>query len=128
MPAKNAYLDFVLDWLSPLGSVTARAMMGGHTLYCNCVVFALIARNTLYLKVDAVTRPRFEELGLKPFQPFEGQSGTMSYYPPPAEFFEDADAMLEWGRAAVGAGRRSKKPTPRKRAPRSARPGPRSGA
>ena len=108
MPTKNAYLDFALEWLAPLGSITARAMMGGHILYCNCVVFALIARNTLYLKVDDTTRPRFAVLGLEPFQPFEGQTATMSYYPPPAEFFEDADAMLEWGRAAVATGQRAK--------------------
>ena len=115
MPQNNAYLDFVIDWLAPLGSIVARGMMGGHILYCDCVVFALIARNTLYLKVDDTTRPRFEALGLKPFQPFEGQSGTMSYYPPPAEFFEDADAMWEWGRAAVAAGMRAKKKPAAKR-------------
>jgi hypothetical protein len=34
----------------------------------------------------------------------------MSYFPPPAEFFEDEAVMLEWGRAALGAGTRSKKP------------------
>ena len=109
MPAKNAYLDFVVEWLAPLGSIVARGMMGGHILYCNCVVFALIAKNTLYLKVDDATRPRYEALGLKPFRPFEDHSATMSYYPPPAEFFEDEDAMLDWGRAAVAAGLRAKK-------------------
>jgi DNA transformation protein len=70
-------------------------------------VFALIANNTLYLKADAETRPRFEALGLKPFFPFEGKA-SMSYYQPPPEFFEDADAMLEWGRSAVRAGLRAK--------------------
>jgi DNA transformation protein len=115
MPAKNAYLDFVAEWLAPLGSVTARSMMGGHILYCDCVVFALIANNTLYLKADAETRPRFEALRLKPFYPFEGKA-SMSYYQPPAEFFEDEEAMLEWGRAAVGAGRRAKKKPAKKKA------------
>ena len=111
MPVKNAYLDFVAEWLSPLGGITARAMMGGHILYCDCVVFALIAHNTLYLKADAETRPRFEALGLKPFFPFEGKA-SMSYYQPPAEFFEDEEAMLEWSRTAVGAGQRAKKKKP----------------
>ena len=108
MAGKNAYLDFLAEWLAPLGSIVARPMMGGHIVYCDCVVFALVANSTLYLKADHATRPRFEALGLKAFQPFEGQSGTMSYYPPPAEFFEDADVMLEWGREAVGAGLRAK--------------------
>jgi DNA transformation protein len=114
MPTKNAYLDFTVEWLAPLGSITARAMMGGHILYCDCTVFALIANNTLYLKADDATRPRFEALRLKAFQPFPDKGG-MSYYQPPAEFFEDESAMLEWGRAAVGAGLRAKKKPAAKR-------------
>jgi DNA transformation protein len=115
MPAKNAYLDFVAEWLAPLGGIVSRSMMGGYILYCDGVVFALIAHNTLYLKADAETRPRFEALGLKPFYPFEGKA-SMSYFQPPPEFFEDADAMLEWGRAAVDVGRRSKKKPAKKKA------------
>ena len=104
---KSAYLDYILDWLSPLGAITSRAMMGGHILYSNGVVFALIAGNALFLKVDDSTRPRFEALNLKAFQPFPDKPGTMQYYPPPAEFFEDADVMAEWGRAAVEVGKRA---------------------
>jgi len=118
VPNNSAYVEFVTEWLAPLGTITARSMMGGHILYCNSIVFALIANNTLYLKADATTKPRFEELGLKPFYPFEGQA-SMSYYQPPAEFFEDADSMLEWGHLALDAGKRAKskkKPAKRKAA------------
>ena len=116
MPTNSAYLEFVTDLLAPLGSIVARQMMGGHILYCDCVVFALIAHNTLYLKADPQTRPRFEELRLKAFHPFEGKA-SMSYFQPPAEFFEDETALMEWGRMAVAAGRRSKtkQKTPAKR-------------
>jgi len=113
--AKNAYLDFVLEWLAPLGSITLRSMMGVHVLYCNGIVFALVGKGTLYLKVDDVSRPRYEALGLEPIQPFQRQELTLSFYPPPAEFFEDADALLEWGREAVGAGLRAKKKPGEKR-------------
>ena len=101
---KNQYLDFLLEWLSPLGEITSRAMFGGHCLYCDGVVFALVARETLYLKVNDATRPRFESLGLQPFSPYEDRSEVMQYYPPPAEFFEDADIMQDWGRVAVEVG------------------------
>src|ERR1700680_687546 len=107
MASKKEYLDFAVEWLSPLGEITSRSMMGGYVLYCGGTVFALLADNTLHLKVDSLTRPRFEALGLKPFQPFPNQPGTMQYYPPPAEFFEDADAIAEWGQAAVECGRRA---------------------
>ena len=123
MASKKEYLDFAVEWLSPLGEITSRSMMGGYVLYCGGTVFALLADNTLHLKVDELTRPRFEVLGLKPFQPFPDQPGTMQYYPPPAEFFEDSDVMAEWGRAAVECGRRAQakrkpKPKPAKRSPR----------
>lgn len=122
MPSKKEYLDFVVEWLSPLGEIASRGMMGGHVLYCGGVVFALLADNTLYLKADDATRPRFQALGLKAFQPFPDQPGTMGYYPPPAEFFEDPEAMADWGRAAVETGRRAqakRKPKPAKRSPLS---------
>jgi DNA transformation protein and related proteins len=115
MRAKNRYLDFVIEWLSPLGEITARAMFGGYCLYCDGIVFALVADDTLYLKVDAATRPRFESHGLKPFRPFADRPKVaghypqvMQYYPPPAEFFEDPAMVSDWGRAAVEAGLRVK--------------------
>jgi len=118
MPANKEYLNFTVEWLSPLGEITSRSMMGGYVLYCGGVVFALLAGSTLYLKADDLTRPRFESFGLKPFQPFPDQPGTMAYYPPPAEFFEDPDVMTEWGRAAVETGRRAQA----KRKPKSKSP------
>jgi DNA transformation protein len=108
MPNKNEYLEFLMEWLAPLGAISARAMFGGHCLYCGGMGFALAADNTLYLKADHMTRPRFERLGRKPFRPFEDRPEVMQYYPPPAEFFEDPDVMKEWGQAAVEAGRRAR--------------------
>jgi DNA transformation protein len=96
-----------MEWMSPLGEISERSMMGGNVLYCDGLVFALVARNALYLKADDVTRPRFEALGLGAFRPFENNPGTMQFYPPPAEFFEDSEVMEEWGRAAVETGRRA---------------------
>lgn len=117
MSTNAAYLTFITELLAPLGSIAARGMMGGHILYCNSTVFALIAHNTLYLKADDRTRPHFEERGLKPFYPFDGHS-SMSYYQPPPEFFEDETVLMEWGRMAVGAGLRSQsKKSKRKSAP-----------
>ena len=117
MPAKNAYVEWITEWLSPLGQIATRAMMGGHVVYCNCVTFALVADNTLYLKVDDSTRAKFQALGLKPFRPFPDKPSAMSYYPAPPEFFEDSDVMLAWGREAVAVGKRAvaKKSKPAKK-------------
>lgn len=118
MAVRKEYLEFVLDWLSPLGEITNRPMMGGQILYCDGIVFALIAGNTLYLKVDEATRSRFEALGLEAFRPFPDKPSKMLYFPPPAEFFENLDVLLDWGRQAVAVGGRSQN--------RKKRPGKRS--
>lgn len=108
MANKNSYLEFLAEWLSPLGQISSRSMFGGHCLYCDGVVFALVADNVLYLKADNVSRPSFEGLGLKPFRPYADRPDTMQYYPPPPEFFEDAEVMERWGRTAIEASRRAR--------------------
>ena len=91
-------------------------MFGGHCLYCDGVVFALLANNELYLKVDDDIRGKFSGRGLKPFHPFDNQDFVMSYYQAPPELLDNSDAVLEWGGASVAAGRRAKRSKPRKRA------------
>jgi DNA transformation protein len=104
---RSSYLEFVSEQLTPLGSITSRAMFGGYCLYCDGVPFALLANEALFLKVDDVTRPQFEAAGLKAFRPSEDKPGVMQYYEAPAELFESEDGLERWGRAAVDAGRRA---------------------
>lgn len=108
MSATNQYLEFLQEWLSPLGEISARAMFGGHCLYCDGLTFALLAGNTLYLKADELSRAHFTDLGLRPFQPFPDKPEVMQYYPPPPEFFDNGEEMERWGRLAVEAARRAK--------------------
>jgi DNA transformation protein and related proteins len=110
MAATPAYLAFLLEHLAPLGDITQRRMFGGHCLYCNGTVFALVAGNDLYLKADAESRPAFDARKLKQFNPFDDPKMVMNYFQPPPEFFEDPDALLEWGRRAIAAGLRGGKP------------------
>src|SRR6185295_518368 len=98
MAATPAYLEFLLEHLAPLGEITTRRMFGGHCLYCDGAVFALLAGNTLYLKADAETRDIFLARKLEQFHPFGDDQASMNYFQPPPEFFEDTDALQEWGR------------------------------
>ncbi len=90
-------------------------MFGGHCLYCDGTVFALIANNILYLKADRINRPEFEEHGMKPFVPPGHPKLSMNYHTAPPETFEDSDAMKRWAGGAVEAGRRSGKAKKRSR-------------
>jgi len=116
MPKPNPYVDYLVDHFEPLGEITARAMFGGHGLYCDGIFFALVASNAVFLKADDVNRPHFEAQGLKAFRPFEDQPGVMQYYEAPAEMFEDTDALKHWAGGAVAAGVRAQaKKKPKKR-------------
>ncbi|MFN5945446.1 MAG: TfoX/Sxy family protein [Phycisphaerae bacterium] len=108
MPVTNEFLEHVLDILRPLGAIRSRPMMGGHCLYCDNQVFALIDDDTLYFKVSKATRPHFVEAGLPAFAPDKSTPDqTMSYHVAPAEVFDDADAVKHWGTLALAAGKRA---------------------
>lgn len=107
MPSRNPYIEFLIEQFAPMGEITSRAMFGGHCLYCDGAVFALVASNALYLKADDANRDRFVARGLRPFKPFEDRDEVMSYFEAPPEVFEDQDAMKEWVGGAVRAGHRS---------------------
>jgi DNA transformation protein len=104
---KDTFLEFLLEQLSELGTITVKVMFGGKTLFCDGVVFALIDEGVLFLKADDLNRPVFQARGLPPFKPFKDQPGVMQYYQPPPEVFEDRVALLRWCGEAVGAGRRA---------------------
>ncbi|MEZ5402371.1 MAG: TfoX/Sxy family protein [Bryobacteraceae bacterium] len=108
MPRDTRYLEFVKEQLAPLGGITSRGMFGGWCLYCDGVVFALIADGAMFLKADKVSAPMFEERGLQPFKPFPDQDMVMSYREAPPDIFEDPAAMRQWCGAALEAAHRSR--------------------
>ena len=115
MPRRNEFLTLVLDLMAPLGAVSARAMFGGHGLYCNGLFIAIVVSDKLYFKADAQSRPRFESTGLQRFQyTARGKAVQMMYYEAPAEVYEDGHAMAEWGQLALAAAVRARQPARKK--------------
>jgi DNA transformation protein and related proteins len=109
MPNSRAFVLHVLETMRPTASVSARAMFGGHGLYVDGRMFALIAGDELYLKTDATNRPEFEGLGLGPFVYAKrgGEQAVMSYHHAPEEALESPEAMRDWLRSALGASLRA---------------------
>jgi DNA transformation protein len=83
-------------------------MFGGVGIYAGDVFFALIADDTLYLKVDDSTRPDFEERGMSPFRPYGEEGETMGYYELPGDALEDPEALRPWAEKAIAAARRKR--------------------
>ena len=91
-------------------------MFGGVGLYSGDLFFALMDDDTLYFKVDDITRPGFEERGMGPFRPGDEDGEVMQYYEVPADVLEDAEALAPWVADAVGVAQRArsrKRPRPR---------------
>ncbi len=114
MPKPDRFVAYCIEQFSPLGAIAARYMFGGWCLYCNGIVFALIADGAVFLKGDAANIPDFAARGLAPFRPFPDQDLVMKYFQAPPEIFEDSDAMRHWCGGAIAAGARGRKKSRRK--------------
>lgn len=122
MESDRGFLEYLRELFAQLGPVTTRAMFGGHGVYFDGRMIALVANQSVYLKVDDETRPRFEAAGSVPFvYAGKGKPVTMSYWLAPDGAMDDPDEMLPWARLADAAARRasaSKPPKPPERARR----------
>lgn len=114
----DEFLTWLMDLFSTSGEIRARRMFGGHGLYRDELMFALIADGGLFLKIDDQTRARFEAAGSAPFVYSRGRRDiAMSYWSAPDAALESPQEMQPWVELAVGAARRAvRRPSkPRKR-------------
>lgn len=111
MAVSDEFLDYVLDQFSSWGEVSARRMFGGAGLYCDGVMFGLIADDVAYLKVDDSNREDFEKAGSSAFNPFPEKNKTyiMPYYEIPADVLEDAEQLGKWADRALAIAKKKKK-------------------
>jgi DNA transformation protein and related proteins len=98
------FVNHALDLVSLVGAVQARAMFGGHGLYCRGVMFGLLDDDELFLKSDEECRPSFDAAACRRWV-YASRNGPMEtdYFRPPDEAHEDPEAMLTWARLALGA-------------------------
>jgi DNA transformation protein len=106
---ESEFVHFVVEALRPIGPVLAKRMFGGHGLFLHDVMFALIAWDTLYLKVDDKSRSAYESRGLEPFSyvGHQGRSVTMSYCEAPPEGLDEPSVLCDWAREAYAAALRA---------------------
>ena len=115
--ATGDFTEYAVELLSAAGRVAARRMFGGYGLYCDGVVFALIADDVLYLKADAVNRAELERAGSEPFSyEAKGRRTIMSYWRAPDEAMESRELMAPWARNALAAALRTKAARPKAKA------------
>jgi len=87
-------------------------MFGGHGLFRDGIMFAIVLKGGLYFKVDDVSRIHFTKRNLPAFTYLsKGRTVRLGYHEAPADALEDETVMAEWCRLGWQAALRSKRAT-----------------
>jgi DNA transformation protein and related proteins len=110
MPPKDAFAGYCAELLAVLGPVRMKRMFGGQGFYVDDIFIAFVSGETLYLKVDAQSLPRFEAAGCEPFvYSAKGRSQvSLNYRAAPADAMESPALMRPWARLAMEAALRAR--------------------
>jgi DNA transformation protein len=107
MPVSADFHAFALEQLGQVTPVTSRRMFGGVGFYADDLFFALADDDTLYFKVDDVTRGDYEAEGMAPFRPFGPESPPMGYWELPAGLLDSPEELAPWMTKALEVARRA---------------------
>ncbi len=124
----GSFAEHVLDLIVRVGPpfdtcARLRRMFGGHGIFCDGVMFALISDDTLYFKADDNTKPAFLDAGSLPFT-YEkaGREIELSYLTVPDEAGEDVEELRNWAHMALAAANRAHAKIPNLAAGKPAKP------
>jgi DNA transformation protein len=110
----DSFKEFVLDQLSALPELRARAMFGAHGLYSGETFFGILDEGRLFFKTDASSQVDYTALGMGPFTyESKGNALTMAYHEVPPDVLENAPELTAWARRAIQVAANSKKPVKR---------------
>ena len=84
----TSYLEEVKRKLAPLGTVTARPMMGGYLVYINGVYVAIVDYDVLYVKKFAENAGVFS--GCAEASPYDGAKAMYTPSTDDEEFLQNA--------------------------------------
>jgi DNA transformation protein len=113
----EAFIAHLRDLASGFGALSARSMFGGHGVYHDGVMIALVIDEAAYLKVDPQTEPRFRAAGCEPFvytrqrKPIE-----LSFWSVPETAMDSPQDMQPWLALAYQAALRKANAAPPKKA------------
>ncbi len=118
MVSRNEFAAYVVELMSEWATVSVRKMFGGHGIYLDGMMFALIVEDELFFKADALNVAQFKS---EDSHPFTYQSKTriveVSYWSAPPACLESPVEMSDWCQSGFAAALRahSTKDKPRDR-------------
>jgi len=118
----SGFIEYLSDVFIEFGEIKARRMFGGHGLYFDEYMFALVADDRVYLKVDEKNIHHFKALELPAFeyQKTANKTVTMSFNLAPDSIYDDPSEAAQWAAQSWEAAMRAKaKKVKRKKSVRS---------
>jgi DNA transformation protein len=108
MVAGDSFAEFPREQLAPLGRVTFRRMFGKTGVFCDRVMFGMVADNMLYLRVDDHDRAAFKEAECFPPLGYDKQGHPidLAFWRAPERLFNESDELVRWAREALASARR----------------------
>mgnify|MGYP000194579378 CR=1 FL=1 len=101
MAISPEYREFLEDQFASFGPIAIRRMFGGAGLFRDGLMFALVAADTLYFKVDDTNQADFEARNMEPFTSLrKSKPASLRYYQVPAEILEDPLELRPWAEKA----------------------------
>ena len=98
MAFSNDFFEFVQDQLSGWGTIGKKRMFGVLGLYREGLMFGIISKDIVYLKVDDSNKNKFIDAGSGPLKVFKNNSEVRSYYELPVDILDNAEAFIEWAK------------------------------
>jgi DNA transformation protein len=93
----NSYVQYVIEQLTPTGSILTKAMFGGFAIYKDSVIVGLIIDDQFYLKTNEDTEQDFRKYDSEPFTYNKnGKIVQMSYWKVPGEVLENKEKMADF--------------------------------
>jgi len=100
--ADDSFNEFVLDQLSALPELRAKAVFGAHGLYCGEKFFGILDEGRLFFKTDASSQADYTARGMGPFTyEMKGRRMTMAYHEVPPDVLEQPHELAAWARRAI---------------------------
>ena len=111
----NSFKEFVLDQLSAVPELRAKAMFGAHGLYSGHRFFGILDEGRLFFKTDAASQVEYLARGMEPFTyEMKGRVMTMAYHEVPPEVLENSAELVVWAHQAIQLATIKPKKSPRK--------------
>jgi DNA transformation protein and related proteins len=108
MVASDSFAEFLREQLAPLGRVAMRRMFGKTGVFCDGLMFGMVADNSLYFRVDSGNEAAFQEAASVPPLSYEKRGNTidLAFWRAPERLFDEPDELLAWARLALAAAHR----------------------